>query len=175
METHRIKIKIGDAEFEAEGKPELVKSQFEGFLAVVGHRPTVSVKPQEQVTPHTGKNASSGQVKRHGKIDEATLSRVFKMDDPLSLMATPDTDNPEADAILVLIYAHTEMNGNPDVTSGALLKSMAKTGLNVKRMSQTIEARRELIRSVGIKKGTRHSLNNRGIAESEKLIRAMVE
>lgn len=179
--THRIKVKLGPNEFEAEGKTELVKQQYAEFLAIVAQFPrTGHAEKSADQLPDRGKKAGADADANNtfagsGKIDKAILNRVFRMDDPLSLMDTPNTDNAEADTLLVLIYGHTEMVGKPDVTGTMLVKSAGKTGLNIDRVSRTVEARRELIRSSGVKKGTRYSLNNRGIAEAERLIKAMVE
>jgi hypothetical protein len=178
---HRMKVKLGPNEFEAEGKAELVKKQYADFLAMVAQfHGTAPAEKADDRLPETAKKAGSDADANKAatsniKIDKAILERVFRMEDPLSLMDTPNTDNADADALLVLIYGHTEMAGRPDVTGTMLVKSAGKTGLNIDRVSRTVEARRELIRSSGVKKGTRYSLNNRGIAEAERLIKAMVE
>jgi hypothetical protein len=170
---HRMKVKIGPNEFEAEGEADLVTKQYNDFIAIVSQMPKAAAGDQ-------GPSSESDEEKpndriANGAISRAVLDRVFRQDEPLSLMDTPHTDNAEADALLVLIYGHTEMRGKPDVTGAALVKSASKTGLNIARISRTVDARREFIRSSGVKKGTRYSLNNRGIAEAKRLILAMVE
>jgi len=167
---HRIKVKIGAAEFDAEGSPDLVKEQYEAFLRIVSQQPQPVLKAETIADPEK----PEPQVV-HGKIPQPVIDRVFKQGNLLTLMDTPKTDNAEADALLVLVYGHTELAGMQDVTAATLVKSADKTGLNIDRVSRTIEARKDLIRSSGVKKGTRYSLNNRGIAEAERLIRAMVE
>ena len=167
--THRMKVKLGSNEFEAEGDPALVKKQWEEFKAIVAQLP----KEPAVDKPSTPSPHKPGIT--HGTIPKTILDRVFRPGDPLSLMDTPKTDNAEADALLVLIYGHTEMVGQPEVTAAALAKSASKTGIDVYRIGRTLAAKEALIRSSGVKKGTRYSLNNRGIAEAEKLIKAMVE
>lgn len=171
--THRIKIKLGNAEFEAEGSPELVKKQYADFMAAVANLPkAASETPAE---PNSNEAKPDGNDAISSRLPKAIVDRVFRWDDPLSLMDTPKTDNAEADALLVLVYGHTELRGKPDVTGAALVKSASKTGLNVDRISRTLDARRDFVRSSGVKKGTRYSLNNRGITEAERLIKTMVE
>lgn len=172
--VHRIKVKIGTAEFEAEGKRDLVVKQYDEFIAIVSQMPKVAANEAQPALPPDAEkkvHAAFGS----SKIPKSVLDRVFRQNGVLSLMDTPKTDNAEADALLVLIYGHTELTGKPDVTGVALVKSASKTGLNIDRVSRTIEARADLIRCSGIKKGTRYSLNNRGIAEAERLITKMVE
>jgi hypothetical protein len=172
---HRIKIKLGNAEFEAEGEPDIVNKQYDDFMAALAalpKAPTASTPDDPKADPEEKR---SGAATNHSKPSKEVLSRVFRQDEPLSLMDRPNTDNADADALLVLIYGHTELGNKQDVTGTALVKSASKTGLNVDRISRTIRARREFIRSSGVKKGTRYSLNNRGIAEAERLIKLMVE
>jgi len=173
--THRIKVKIGNAEFEAEGKPELVKKQYDEFMAAVASLPKAPITETPAEPKADPENNSGGAGTGNSKLPKPVIDRVFRQDDPLSLMDTPKTDNAEADALLVLVYGHTELRGKPDVTGDALVKSASKTGLNVDRISRTLDARRDFVRSSGVKKGTRYSLNNRGIAEAERLIKTMVE
>jgi hypothetical protein len=168
---HRMKVKLGSNEFEAEGKPELVKKQWEEFKVMVAQLASKQTAETPVVPPTPGVQ----KPVIHSKLPKALLDRVFRQGEPLSLMDTPKTDNAEADALLVLVYGHTEMIGKPDVTAAMLAKSASKTGINVYRIGRTISAREAYIRSSGLKKGTRYSLNNRGIAEAEKLIKAMVE
>src|ERR1700730_17853323 len=98
---HRIKVKIGAAEFDAEGSPELVKEQYEAFLSAISQQPTLLVNPE----PSSPSKSEPQMVQ--GKFARALIDRVFRQGDPLSLMDTPKTDNADADAILVLIYGHT--------------------------------------------------------------------
>ena len=169
--THRMKVKLGSNEFEAEGNPELVKKQWEEFKAIVAQLP----KEPFDVNPADPATQKSAAPAIHSKLPKAALDRVFRQGDPLSLMDIPKTDNAEADALLVLLYGHTERIGQPDVTAAALAKSASKTGLDVYRIGRTLAAKEAFIRSSGKKKGTRYSLNNKGIAEAEKLIKAMAQ
>jgi hypothetical protein len=169
--THRMKSKIGENEFEAEGDRQWVDKKWEEFKAIVAHTPKAH-SAERRGDPAANALAAS---LLHSKIPKVILDRVFRQGDPLSLMDTPKTDNAEADALLVLIYGHTEMIGQPEVTAAALAKSASKTGVDVYRIGRTLAAKEQYIRSSGVKKGTRYSLNNRGIVEAERLIKSMVE
>src|SRR6267143_1030304 len=172
--THRLKVKIGPHEFEAEGKPDLVKKQFEEWKAMISqpNQPgLIEVLASLPEKPKTSLSETWGTYKMPANI----LDRVFRKGDPLSLLATPKSENAEVDSLLVLIYGLTELKGMPAVTGTALKKSASKSGVNVNRISPTLRARADLIQSAGTKKGKRYSLNNRGVAEAKRIIRAMVE
>ena len=93
----------------------------------------------------------------------------------MSLLATPKSEKADADSLLVLIYGLTEVKGEQAVTGTTLRKSASKSGVNVGRIGETLNARADLIQAGGERKGRRYSLNNRGIAEAERLIQTMVE
>lgn len=172
--THRLKMKIGPHEFEAEGKPELVKKQFEEWKALIGESRPASLVEVLSSLPKA-KPPASGESWGSTEMPASVLDRVFRKGDPLSLLATPKSENSDVDALLVLIYGLTELRGEPAVTGTALKKSASKSGVNVNRISPTLRARADLIQAAGTKKGKRYSLNNRGIAEAKRIINAMVE
>jgi hypothetical protein len=164
---HRIKVKIGQHEFEAEGKEGVVTKQYDDFIAAVSRLPS---QAQQQPTPE-----KKAAIHPNAAIPKEVLDRVFREGDPLSLMHPPKTDKADADGLLMLIYGYTEMMGKPDVTAATLAIAARKTGLDVDRLSRSIAAHEALIGVSGTKKGTRYTLNNRGIAEAKRLILASVE
>jgi hypothetical protein len=164
--THRIKVKIGDAEFEAEGKPDLVTKQYDEFRAMLAQVP----KASSSVSDSSQSIKKSGGGQGRSKLPTAILDAVFRKSDPLSLTDRPKTDNADADALLMLVYGHTEMLGQPDVTAATLAKSARQTGVKSDRIGRSIAAHGDFIKVTGAKKGTRYALNNLGISEAEKLI-----
>lgn len=172
-QAHRIKIKIGNAEFDAEGSPELVKEQFKEFMAAIslmGSDKPLSIVPTgtPDVPPNPAPSDKSG-------VDASILERIFMRGDPLSLAALPKSDNANPDALLVLLYGYTKILGQPQVTGTMLMKSAKKSGVNVDRIDRVINAHTDFILSAGAKKGMRYSLNNRGVQAAEQIIRATME
>lgn len=165
--THRIKVKIGPAEFEAEGDPELVKQQFAEFMAAVSAIPQAQPDKPPGLPPRNDPGASL--------ISKDIFDRVFRRDDGISLLAMPRTDNAEADALIVLLYGFLKLENQRAITGVALMSAAKQSGINVDRIDRTINARPDLIQAAGNKRGRRYSLNNRGIAEAERLLREMVE
>ena len=170
--NQRIKVKIGDAEFEAEGLPEIVQQQFASFLQVMSAQPK---KPAEEKKDVSGADPNSrvGIVGIGGVGTE--LERVFRRGDVLSLIALPKGNNAAADAALILLYGYDKLLNTSAVTGVAIMKSMQQSGVRVDRVDRTLDAHTDFVNAAGYKRGRRYSLNNRGITEAERLIQEMVK
>ena len=176
--THRIKIKLGDAEFDAEGPSEVVNAQFSAFLDAVATPKAAQTPAQPPNTPDP--NADSPGNGRTGAANPAgltpdILTRVFKVNDTVSLLAIPKTDKSDADALLAILYGFDRMKSINTVTGTTLMKAAKQSGINIDRIDRVISVRDDLVNMAGAKKGRRYSLNNRGVAAAEKIIREVIE
>ncbi len=171
---HRIKARLGDYEFDAEGDRELVSKQYDQFISTISAI-FQAPKPAVQSTAHSSNGYIQAAKPPDNPIEDGILKRVFRQDDGLSLLAMPRTDNAEADALLVILYGFLKLENERAVTGLSLMKAAKQSGINVDRIDRTIDARGGLIQAAGNKRGRRYSLNNRGIAEAERLVREMVE
>lgn len=175
METHRIKVKLGDAEFDAEGSAEAVQAQYDAFLKLVEAartKPTTSVAivPQTPTpfTPETPIPPAGGAVR------PATLDRVFRKDDNLSLVALPSGDAREEDAMLALLYGYRVLLGVQHVTGTLLKKSALLSGVTVDRADRIMNGLiPNFVLAGGVKKAKRYQLNNRGTARAEAIINSL--
>src|SRR5579872_5568932 len=96
MDTYRLKLKIGEHEFEAEGPVEVVRSQFEAFKELVSSLPrnTANDTPRTEAQTQLDIPASASD-------NTLSLDKITRMDDRIiSLTAHPD--NVE-DALLLLL------------------------------------------------------------------------
>ena len=177
METNRIKMKIGDAEFEAEGPSEIINAQFEAFLQAVSSLPkataAVAVVPSPSVTaaiiPPLPMAPSAG-------ISPEILSRVFRDNGNLSLAALPHGENKEAAAMLALLYGFLKLKNENAVTGTALMKSAKISGVNFDRVDRVMSSHQpDYVLAAGVKKARRYQLNNRGIAKAEEIINALLQ
>ena len=161
--AHRIKIKLGDAEFEAEGTEESVQSQYEMFLAAMQSRsvaPTPSVaeiKQQDQTPPPA--------------FTDNLIARIFELrpDDVVALRALPKGQDKDADALLLLLYRLQEAKERGACASHTSAQSLVVFWHS--RLSTgpcPCPVQQYIIRG-GQKKGTTYALNNRGIAKAEEI------
>lgn len=162
--THRIKVKIGEAEFEAEGPVELVKQQYSAFLDAVS-------KHSSPMVPI----GTTGNPSAHRDATPEELSLVFKQEkDSISLLRTPKTDNPKADALIVLLYGFLKLQDQRAVGAPTLVKAAVASGLGLDRLDRTFDARSSWIHATGQRKGKRYTLTNPGIVEARKMVDALV-
>lgn len=100
---------------------------------------------------------------------------VFQQDkDSISLIRTPKTDNPKADALIVLLYGFLRLREERAIGAPTLLKAAVASGLGLDRIDRTIEARATWVHATGNRKGKRYTLTNPGIVEAKKMVNTLI-
>ena len=162
MTTYRLKVHIsGQHDFEAEGDKETVERQFSVFTELVR---TVMAKP------------GSGVTLSHGLPE--SFVRIVRTDDKSIFLSTvPSTDHPAADAMLIVLLAYKLMKSQ-DVVSGAdLLDSLKKSGIEAQRIDRVfggyLGGTQALVVKMGIRRGVKYRLTERGIAKTRELAQAL--
>lgn len=192
--SQKIKIKIGNAEFEAEGPTDLLRDQFDRFMAVVekiGSSPAQAVAaPAAVLVPATPSSSSNppapaanatngggnGAEPPAAPVGEDLLSRLFKRDgDGVSLLALPRTDDAAADALVALLYGYQRIANRGAVTGLALMRAARQSGVSIPRVDTVIAKREEYVLAAGSRRGRVYSLNNRGMQYAEGVLRRTLE
>jgi hypothetical protein len=186
-QSERLKIKLGNAEFEAEGSPASVKERFEQFLALIEKQPAAAPH-NTTITPDTGPlvtdsvpptvQATAATLSGDGivTVSEDVLSRVFRRDDDVvSLLALPKGDSPDADALIALLYAFQRLLNKSHVTGVTLMTAARQSGVSIPRIDTVLKSKADLVMAAGARRGRRYSLNNRGNVYAETLVRRMIE
>ena len=167
--TKKLRVKIGDAEFEAEGSEESVKQDYAEFL---GKLEELKKKPS---------TVNNAQNKIHlpidlGEADPERVSRVFKVeDDMVSLTFLPRTENAQADALMLLLYGYLLLKEQQMVLGTQLTRAANQSGLGMDRVDRSLgqyEAE-NLVLKGGAKKGTRYGLNNQGKIRAQQILNAL--
>ncbi len=167
-QTQKLKIQIGDAVFEADGPTEIVEQQFQAFILLLQNQPK-----QPKTKEELGAGSGNGISNETQPISEAVLNKVFCNEgDYVSLSASPSGP---ADALLVLLYGFDRILDVPKVTGVTMMKAARKSGVQIPRIDKYMNESAEFVLTGGAKRGKRYSLNNRGIAHAEKVIRALIE
>ncbi|MCE9594991.1 MAG: hypothetical protein K8S98_12450 [Planctomycetes bacterium] len=187
MDASRLSVKIGNAEFSAEGPESAVNSQYERWLAAVAAQMAAAavapppppaapvVAPQNQAqNPAKGADpAAAGGNGAQGAANEL-LARIFRAheDGSVSLLARPAS---VGESILLAIYGYTKLRGQGTVTTVTLMKGLRATGVAVMRIDRELGALEgpEITRA-GFKRGTRYGLTNQGIKHAEELMQALL-
>jgi hypothetical protein len=169
VDTYRLKIKVGDHEFEAEGPSDVVKEQFNAFKDLIANIPTTSA---------ANKHLASAQV----QVDNANsadapmlaLDKITRTDGRyVSLTARPETV--EAALLLTLLGQRT-FRGNDTVTGSELIDGLRQSGMNVGRVDWRLEkmANQGLIIKIGSGRASRYRLTNQGMSKAQEVARNLI-
>lgn len=161
--TYKLKVKLGSAEFDAEGPEETVRSQFEQFLEIARMgKASFEEKGTEPVEEQLD----------NGEWDRAYLTKQNQV----SLKLLPQGRSSNADAILLLIYGHCVLLEHESITSVELMSAAKQSGLRIDRIDRTLTAsHKHFVIKGGSGKGSRYSLNNRGRSRAQEILEALFE
>jgi hypothetical protein len=168
-DTKRIKLKIGDAEFEADVPADQVQPMYDQFLAAIGNRPAISTKAAAPETPNGV--APPIQQQPQGAMDEMILTKLYEVrsDGVITLRALPRGEQKEADTFLLLLYGYRRIKNEEPVLGTQLLQSAKYSGMAEMRPADAFWATEQLVIRGGVKKGSTYQLNNPGVAKAEEI------
>jgi hypothetical protein len=161
MESTRIKVKIGDNEFEAEGPVETVHAQFEVFKELLSSRP---IKSKDTIVGNmisTVENTRVNAEPPHIPI-EKVLHAAGRV---VSLTALPAST---VDAALLIMLGHKDMRNHLSVTGQEIGDGLDQSGRPVPRVDRVMDKAIEdaHVLKTGIKRGTRYRLTNQGVLKA---------
>lgn len=170
METTKIKTRIGDCEFEAEGPVEVVKAQFDAFRDLINSM-SRAISPKKSESPHDVTENKDNPTKfPHIPIDKIVhvAGRV------VSLTALPASVE---DAALLIMLGHKDLRNNLTVTGQEIGDGLAQSGRPVQRVDRVMEKAMETahVLKTGIKRGTRYRLTNQGLTKALNIAKDLIE
>lgn len=158
----RLKIKIGDHEFDAEGPPDSVREQFRAFQELV------------KIAAVSSENASEALAKQD-VIDDSGLPKIMRFDKhTVSLTAKLTSVH---DAVLVMLYGQKTMCNNEAVSGSQLLAGLgASAGFAFGRLDRILDKLADDgdVIAFGERRGKRYRLTNTGIAKARALTAEMI-
>jgi hypothetical protein len=157
METMKIRLKVGDHEFEAEGPPDLVQAQFEAFRELISRSPEKQADKQPDVLSEVKQDE---QVKV--PFAHIPLERIMRANGRIvSLTALPPSTE---DAALLIMLGHKDLRDNENVTGQEIGDGLAQSGRPVARTDRVMDKpiASALVLKSGLKRSTRYRLSNVG-------------
>jgi|HubBroStandDraft_6_1064221.scaffolds.fasta_scaffold573391_1 hypothetical protein len=173
--SYRLHIKVGDNVFEAEGPEEAVRAEFASFKELLNSPAAAATDKRESQLRDGATRPTGGDGAL--EVPAEVLKRAFSTDagGSVSLKILPQSDNREADALLLLIFASRALSGKNEIGAVALMAGAKQSGLQLDRVDRPLQIHRELIVTGGQRRGKRYGLNNRGVARATELLSAMFE
>jgi hypothetical protein len=169
MDIAKIRIKIGDHEFEAEGPSEIVKAQFETFKQLLE---TASSKPLIAAPAIANKDKQNQHTT--DPIAHVPLEKVLRVSGRVvSLTAIPASTE---DAALLIMLGHKDLRNNESVTGQELGDGLSLSGRPVPRtdrlMDKPIVA--NFVLKTGYKRSVRYRLTNLGHQKALAVARELI-
>jgi hypothetical protein len=149
---HKLRLKFGDHEFEAEGSEAFVLRGLDAFRELrPGHGAPSPMAPE-----------------RRGDADWDSLVREESAGGTLSLRVLPEGRDRQADTVLVLLLAYRRLRGQEEVPVLQLTEGMKRSGSPVARLDRALAAylRQHVVLKSGSGKGGRYGLTNRGLKKA---------
>jgi hypothetical protein len=170
METTRIKTKIADHEFDAEGPVDTVQAQFEAFLkavCVIPSQKPESLKPlvAEVEQKHDDTNG----------MPHLPIQRIMHLSGRVvSLTAIPKS---ATDAALLIMLGQRDLRANVTVTGQEIGDGLAQSGREVPRVDRIMDQalKDQHVLKTGVKRGTRYRLTNIGLSRALTIARELIE
>src|ERR1017187_734970 len=168
MDTTRIKVRIGEHEFEAEGPVDIVQSQFDAFKEIISlaprTKPTASSPDTQQIQENKHVNITFSHIQ---------LEKILHVNGRIvSLTALPASTE---EAALLVMLGHKDMRNNLSVTGQEIGDGLAQSGRPVPRVDRLLDKAidQALVLKSGIKRGTRYRLTNQGHAKALAIAREL--
>lgn len=157
MPESKIKVKIGDHEFEAEGPVDVVNAQFESFKELI--KPTTDSKDKTTFSPPS---------ERLSTID---FDRIFSLKNQ-RVVSLNDRTKPISDAMLLILYGQKQCRSNEAATGGEIKNGLEASGYDGQEISRRLrELRHEnLIAARGRYRAKRYHLTNEGLSRVQEML-----
>jgi hypothetical protein len=179
----RLKVSVGSHAFDAEGQETAVREQFALWVQAINGAPQPAPEKTTAISTdvRNGHDAEFEVVAdddgdRHDAAN-GNWNRAFKQDnDQLSLLVMPNTSVPNADSIILLIYGYQTLLKRDAVTSTELMEAAKWSGMRIDRIDRNLtNGHAAYVVKGGSRKGSRYSLNNRGLAYAQELLETMFD
>ncbi|MDE3163414.1 MAG: hypothetical protein KGL64_09155 [Acidobacteriota bacterium] len=172
METSKIRMKIGDHEFEAEGPIESVQEQLAAFKELVGLIPTEPSGSSANVTRYQQQEPDIDVVATSS--GNPNLERIMRVSGRVvSLTAIPQSIE---DAALLIMLGHQLQRNNESVTGQEIGDGLAQSGRGVDRVDRIMvkPLRDGLALKSGVKRSTRYRLTNQGYQKAMSIAKDLI-
>jgi hypothetical protein len=164
VEAYRLKLKVGEHEFEAEGPEEAVTRQFEAWKELIAAAPR-----QKDVTP-----AMNGKQEENQEGASLALDKILRSEGRVvSLTALPTN---EQEAALLVLLGQRHYRTNESVTGSEVMDGMQLSGYRLGRVDRMLDglASDGFVIRTGQHRGTRYRLSNTGLARAQAIAREVI-
>lgn len=174
----KLRLKVGQHEFEAEGIKEDVQAQFDAWKSLISGSTAVAATPPldqppapRQPAPFTPAQPEQSQA----NPQDAFLALFEPSGSAITLRAYPSGEQAE-DAVLLVAYAFRRLQSQDILSSVLIGKSMRLSGGTIDRVDRVVNnqiTRGYMMKAGGVGRGTKYRLTNTGAARAEALAKEL--
>ena len=174
--SHKLKIKIGQHEFEAEGTAEAVQQQFEAFKELMATASSNLSPGQGQAAPQPATNLQAEVTATlSSNASPLPLSKIMRVEGRVVSLTVPP-DDPD-DAVLLILYGQRVLRQNDSVTGAEVMDGMTSTGgfsiARVDKLLASLAVLGEVI-VIGEHRAKRYRLTNTGNIRATKCAEGLI-
>jgi hypothetical protein len=163
--AYRLKMKIGDHEFEAEGPVDVVQAQFAAFKEMIAN-----AHNQKLTEPPSEPKEESGT----NELPHLPLEKIMKTEGRVvSLTARSETVD---EAVLLILLGQKEFRSNQEVTGSEIQDGLKQSGYILPRIDRIMDKHSTdgSVITMGIHRGRRYRLSNQGLAKSLNIAKEVI-
>jgi hypothetical protein len=172
MAEYKLKIKVGEHEFEAEGPADVVQAQFAAFKDLVS---SMAVQKPAQDAPVAEVEKPPGKPDVPAN-NGGTLPLEKVMHTGGRIISLTVHTQSTADAILALLLGQRQFRGNDSVTGAEILDGLRQSGRTVERIDlilNRLSAEGSVI-TIGQHRARRYRLTNPGVNRAQEIVRGLI-
>jgi hypothetical protein len=178
-EIRRLKMKFGDAEFEADVPDRRVQPMYYQFLSVLERRRQALVSPfGGGAEAYADTNLPIIAAESFPETpDQTMLMRIFDLqeDGAVILKMHPKGPNKDADALLLLLYGYSRLKNEECVLVTQLRRAAKQSGISMRCPAYEFARNGRFMVRAGQRKGSNCSLNSQGLAIARQLAAKILE
>lgn len=172
MDSYKLKMRIGDHEFEAEGPVEVVQAQFAAFRELIEIAPklvqtTITTPPSVTTEP----NQPQPEPTLKGEL---MLDKIMRQEGRVVSLTARGASL--EDEILLLLLGQRKLRSSDSVSGGEILDGLRLTGRTVNRIDYQLDKMTEAgdVITVGSNRARRYRLTNQGFAKAQEVAMDLV-
>jgi hypothetical protein len=154
MSDLRVRIKVGENEFEANGPHEIVQAEIAGFKKLIGYK--------EDPAPATNPESERGDIEKVTRIKGRVVSLKIATKSPVH-------------AVLALLLGQQLLRNNTKVMGSEIMDGLRQSGYDLSRADYILRDHiaSANITAVGRRRGRRYKLTPRGIEKAQEVARVL--
>lgn len=165
--SYKLRIKIGDHEFDAEGPADVVQDQFAAFKEMIASLPSQSRQPQEQQRDREQNSTANA-------LPHLPLEKIIKVEGRVvSLTARCESVD---EAVMLILLGQKEFRNNQEVTGAEVMDGLKQSGYMLARVDTVLDklSKEGSTITIGVHRSRRYRLTNVGHSKALSIAKEVI-